>query len=155
MHGLREKLETLRYLIKRRNVRQKIQWQLQPKKIKQVQRAELAQLERNVLLQIFDGVLERSFVSNGPGKKNQLALGHLANSTLVLNTNERVLNCFEEMFEHIQDRVSDLVFKARMQVSVPPQAQQEQQQQQAKQQSKEQPRKQAAPARSEPAETIR
>jgi preprotein translocase subunit SecA len=57
---------------------------------------------------------------------------------------------FEEMFEHIQDRVSDLVFKARMQISIPQQAQQ--QQQQAKQQSTEQPRKQAAQARPELAE---
>ncbi len=120
-------------------------------KIKQVQRAELAQLERNVLLQIFDGVWKDHLYQMDQAKES---IGFRSFSQLDprIEYKREGAQLFEEMFEHIQDRVSDLVFKARMQVSVPPQAQQEQQQQQAKQQSKEQPRKQAAPARSEPAE---
>ncbi|HIB01558.1 MAG TPA: hypothetical protein EYO31_06725 [Phycisphaerales bacterium] len=41
---------------------------------------------------------------------------------------------FDEMFEHAQDRVTDLVFKAKMQVQIPQQQQQSQQQSQPKQQ---------------------
>ncbi len=106
-------------------------------KIKQVQRAELAQLERSVLLQIFDGVWKDHLYQMDQAKES---IGFRSFSQLDprIEYKREGAQLFEEMFEHIQDRVSDLVFKAKMQVSAP--------QQQQQQKSAEQPKKQAAPA---------
>ena len=55
---------------------------------------------------------------------------------------------FDEMFEHAQDRVTDLVFKAKMQVQIP-------QQEQAPQRKQQEPPKQQQermPAKPKPAE---
>tara|TARA_X000001036_G_scaffold102999_2_gene96279 strand:- start:1374 stop:5450 length:4077 start_codon:yes stop_codon:yes gene_type:complete len=89
-------------------------------KIKQVQRAELAQLERSVLLQIFDGVWKDHLYQMDQAKES---IGFRSFSQLDprIEYKREGAQLFEEMFEHIQDRVSDLVFKARMQVSPPAQ----------------------------------
>ena len=101
-------------------------------KIKQVQRAELAQLERSVLLQIFDGVWKDHLYQMDQAKES---IGFRSFSQLDprIEYKREGARLFDEMFEHIQDRVSDLVFKAKMQVSLPPQQQQQQAEQRAKQ----------------------
>lgn len=94
-------------------------------KIKQVQRAELAQLERSVLLQIFDGVWKDHLYQMDQAKES---IGFRSFSQLDprIEYKREGAQLFEEMFEHIQDRVSDLVFKARMQVNLPQQPNQQQ-----------------------------
>ena len=57
---------------------------------------------------------------------------------------------FDEMFEHVQDRVTDLVFKAKMQVQIPQQQQEAQQQKQ--QSSPKQEQQKQMPAKPNPAE---
>ena len=116
-------------------------------KIKQVQRAELAQLERSVLLQIFDAVWKDHLYQMDQAKES---IGFRSFSQLDprIEYKREGAQLFEEMFDHIQDRVSDLVFKARMQVSAPPQqpqgqgAQQQQQQQQQQKQTQKAQQKQ-------------
>ncbi|HIB00718.1 MAG TPA: hypothetical protein EYO31_02220, partial [Phycisphaerales bacterium] len=108
-------------------------------KIKQVQRAELAQLERSVLLQIFDGVWKDHLYQMDQAKES---IGFRSFSQLDprIEYKREGARLFDEMFEHIQDRVSDLVFKARMQVSMPPAQQPPNQQQPAQAQQKSQAR---------------
>ena len=112
-------------------------------KIKQVQRAELAQLERNVLLQIFDGVWKDHLYQMDQAKES---IGFRSFSQLDprIEYKREGARLFEEMFEHIQDRVSDLVFKARMQVNVP--ATQQQQASNKQQKTQIQQKTQARPA---------
>jgi preprotein translocase subunit SecA len=119
-------------------------------KIKQVQRAELAQLERSVLLQIFDGVWKDHLYQMDQAKES---IGFRSFSQLDprIEYKREGARLFDEMFEHIQDRVSDLVFKAKMQVSLPQQQQQkpvESEQQKPQEQSKQK----QMPARPRPAE---
>jgi preprotein translocase subunit SecA len=121
-------------------------------KIKQVQRAELAQLERNVLLQIFDGVWKDHLYQMDQAKES---IGFRSFSQLDprIEYKREGARLFEEMFEHIQDRVSDLVFKARMQVNVSPTQEQQSQQQQAsnkQQKTQTQQKTQARPAQGKP-----
>jgi len=107
-------------------------------KIKQVQRAELAQLERTVLLQIFDGVWKEHLYQMDQARES---IGFRSFSQLDprIEYKREGARLFDEMFEHVQDRVTDLVFKAKMQVQLPQQQQQQQQQtQQAQGQSQQQ-----------------
>jgi preprotein translocase subunit SecA len=89
-------------------------------KIKQVQRAELGALERNVLLQIFDAVWKDHLYQMDQARES---IGFRSFSQLDprIEYKREGARLFDEMFEHIQDRVTDLVFKAKMQVSLPPQ----------------------------------
>ena len=98
-------------------------------KIKQVQRAELAQLERTVLLQIFDGVWKDHLYQMDQARES---IGFRSFSQLDprIEYKREGARLFDEMFVHVQDRVTDLVFKAKMQVQIP-----QQQQQGAKQQT--------------------
>ncbi len=118
-------------------------------KIKQAQRAELAHLERAVLLQIFDSVWKDHLHQMDQARES---IGFRSFSQLDprIEYKREGARLFDEMFEHVQDRVTDLVFKAKMQVQ--PQKQQKpsaspEQQQQAKQQTKKQ-----MPAKPKPAE---
>ena len=97
-------------------------------KIKQIQRAELAQLERTVLLQIFDGVWKDHLYQMDQAKES---IGFRSFSQLDprIEYKREGARLFDEMFEHIQDRVTDLVFKAKMQVSLPQQQQKPQEKQ--------------------------
>ncbi len=99
------------------------------RKIKQVQRAELAQLERTVLLQIFDGVWKDHLYQMDQARES---IGFRSFSQLDprIEYKREGARLFDEMFVHVQDRVTDLVFKAKMQVQIP-----QQQQQGAKQQT--------------------
>ena len=108
-------------------------------KIKQIQRAELAQLERTVLLQMFDGVWKDHLYQMDQAKES---IGFRSFSQLDprIEYKREGARLFDEMFEHIQDRVTDLVFKAKMQVSLP--QQQQQQQPQGKQEQQQRPVKQ-------------
>jgi preprotein translocase subunit SecA len=118
-------------------------------KIKQIQRAELAQLERTVLLQIFDGVWKDHLYQMDQAKES---IGFRSFSQLDprIEYKREGARLFDEMFEHIQDRVSDLVFKAKMQVSVP--AQQQKQQQEQKQKATQQPHQKQMSSRSKAAQ---
>ncbi len=120
-------------------------------KIKQVQRAELAQLERSVLLQIFDGVWKDHLYQMDQAKES---IGFRSFSQLDprIEYKREGARLFDEMFEHIQDRVSDLVFKARMQVSMPPAQQPPNQQQQPPAQAQQKTQGQTAPAKPKAAE---
>ena len=99
-------------------------------KIKQVQRAELAQLERTVLLQIFDSVWKDHLYQMDQAKES---IGFRSFSQLDprIEYKREGARLFDEMFEHMQERVTDLVFKAKMQVRMqkPPQEQQQESQQ--------------------------
>jgi preprotein translocase subunit SecA len=121
-------------------------------KIKQVQRGELAQLERTVLLQIFDGVWKDHLYQMDTARES---IGFRSFSQLDprIEYKREGARLFEEMFEHAQDRVTDLVFKAKMQIQLPqqqeaqqknqqgqPQRQQQQQQQQQKSQKQARPK---------------
>jgi preprotein translocase subunit SecA len=111
-------------------------------KIKQVQRAELGALERNVLLQIFDAVWKDHLYQMDQARES---IGFRSFSQLDprIEYKREGARLFDEMFEHIQERVTDLVFKAKMQVSIPPQNQQQPPQQQS-QQAAQQPTSQSA-----------
>ena len=100
------------------------------KKIKQVQRAELAQLERNVLLQIFDGAW-KDHLHQIDQVRESIGFRSFSQLDPRIEFKREGARLFDEMFEHIQDRVTDLVFKAKMQVRMPQPP--EQQQQQSKQ----------------------
>ncbi len=115
-------------------------------KIKQVQRAELAHLERAVLLQIFDGVWKDHLYQMDQARES---IGFRSFSQLDprIEYKREGARLFDEMFEHVQDRVTDLVFKAKMQVQVPQQQQSQQQQSQPKQEQQKQ-----MPAKPKPAE---
>jgi len=124
-------------------------------KIKQVQRAELAQLERSVLLQIFDAAWKDHLYQMDQAKES---IGFRSFSQLDprIEYKREGSRLFEEMFDHIQDRVTDLVFKAKMQVQIPQQQQQQQKQQHKQQQpqgakSKIKPAEQAVRAASQAA----
>jgi len=95
-------------------------------KVKQVQRAELAQLERAVLLQIFDSVWKEHLHQMDQARES---IGYRSFSQLDprIEYKREGARLFDEMFEHIQDRVTDLVFKAKMQAQIPPQQKQQQQ----------------------------
>jgi preprotein translocase subunit SecA len=88
------------------------------KKIQQMQRAELAQLERNVLLQIFDGAWKEHLHQMDQVRES---IGFRSFSQLDprIEFKREGARLFDEMFGHIQDRVTDLVFKAKMQVRGP------------------------------------
>jgi preprotein translocase subunit SecA len=120
-------------------------------KIKQVQRAELAQLERTVLLQIFDAVWKDHLYQMDQAKES---IGFRSFSQLDprIEYKREGARLFEEMFDHIQDRVSDLVFKARMQVNIAPQQQDQQGQQQQTGGGAGQQQKRQAPPKPKPAE---
>jgi len=107
-------------------------------KIKQVQRAELAQLERTVLLQIFDAVWKEHLYQMDQARES---IGFRSFSQLDprIEFKREGARLFDEMFEHMQDRVTDLVFKARMQVRMP--------QQPAGEEGKARPQQQQRPAR--------
>ena len=94
-------------------------------KIKQVQRAELAHLERMVLLQIFDSVWKDHLHQMDQARES---IGYRSFSQLDprIEYKREGARLFEEMFEHAQDRVTDLVFKAKMQVQAPQQQAQQQ-----------------------------
>ncbi|HIN09493.1 MAG TPA: preprotein translocase subunit SecA [Phycisphaerales bacterium] len=93
-------------------------------KINQVQRAELESLERSVLLQIFDAVWKDHLYQMDQARES---IGFRSFSQLDprIEYKREGSRLFDEMFEHIQDRVTDLVFKAKMQISVPQQPPQE------------------------------
>ncbi|MBT4531286.1 MAG: preprotein translocase subunit SecA [Phycisphaerae bacterium] len=93
-------------------------------KIKQVQRAELAHLERAVLLQIFDSVWKDHLHQMDQARES---IGYRSFSQLDprIEYKREGARLFEEMFDNAQDRVTDLVFKAKMQAQVPPQQQQQ------------------------------
>ena len=103
-------------------------------KIKQVQRAELAHLERMVLLQIFDSVWKDHLHQMDQARES---IGYRSFSQLDprIEYKREGARLFEEMFEHAQDRVTDLVFKAKMQVQAQPAQQQAPQEQQQAQQA--------------------
>ena len=98
------------------------------KKIKQMQRAELAQLERNVLLQIFDGAW-KDHLHQMDQVRESIGFRSFSQLDPRIEFKREGARNFDEMFGNIQDRVTDLVFKAKMQVRMP------QQQQQPKQES--------------------
>ena len=116
-------------------------------KIKQAQRAELAHLERTVLLQIFDGAWKDHLHQMDQARES---IGFRSFSQLDprIEYKREGARLFDEMFEHVQDRVTDLVFKARMQVSAPQQPANQKQ----KQQPKQQPQPKQMPAKPKPAE---
>jgi preprotein translocase subunit SecA len=125
-------------------------------KIKQVQRAELAHLERAVLLQIFDGVWKDHLYQMDQARES---IGFRSFSQLDprIEYKREGARLFDEMFEHVQDRVTDLVFKAKMQVQPPqPQNQQGDQQQQSQknagQTATPQAKQRQMPAKPKPAE---
>lgn len=97
-------------------------------KIKQVQRAELAQLERNVLLQIFDGAW-KDHLHQMDQVRESIGFRSFSQRDPRIEFKREGARLFDEMFEHIQDRVTDLVFKAKMQMRIPPQQQSQAQQQ--------------------------
>ena len=111
-----------------------------------MQRAELAHLERAVLLQIFDGVWKDHLYQMDQARES---IGFRSFSQLDprIEYKREGARLFDEMFEHVQDRVTDLVFKAKMQVQVPQQQQSQQQQSQPKQEQQKQ-----MPAKPKPAE---
>jgi len=127
-------------------------------KIKQVQRAELAQLERTVLLQIFDGVWKEHLYQMDQARES---IGFRSFSQLDprIEYKREGARLFDEMFEHAQDRVTDLVFKAKMQVQLPQQQQgqpqsppkQDQQKQQKQMSAKPKPAEQSIRAAAEAA----
>ena len=106
-------------------------------KIKQVQRAELAQLERMVLLKILDSVWKEHLYQMDQAKES---IGFRSFSQLDprIEYKREGARLFDEMFEHMQDRVTDLVFKAKMQPppgsDQPPNQDQQQPQQQPQRQ---------------------
>jgi len=118
-------------------------------KIKQIQRAELAQLERTVLLQIFDGAWKEHLYQMDQARES---IGFRSFSQLDprIEYKREGARLFDEMFEHVQDRVTDLVFKAKMQVQIPQQQQEAQQQKQ--QSSPKQEQQKQMPAKPNPAE---
>ncbi len=89
-------------------------------KIKQMQRAELAQLERNVLLQIFDAAW-KDHLHQMDQVRESIGFRSFSQLDPRIEFKREGARLFEEMFEHIQDRVTDLVFKAKMQVRMPQQ----------------------------------
>ncbi len=102
---------------------EKVQAEVEPlivaeKKIKQMQRAELAQLERNVLLQIFDGAW-KDHLHQMDQVRESIGFRSFSQLDPRIEFKREGARLFDEMFEHIQDRVTDLVFKAKMQVRVP------------------------------------
>ena len=99
------------------------------KKIKQVQRAELAQLERNVLLQIFDSAW-KDHLHQMDQVRESIGFRSFSQLDPRIEFKREGSRLFAEMFEHIQDRVTDLVFKAKMQVRMPQPANQQKQQSQ-------------------------
>ena len=99
------------------------------KKIKQVQRAELAQLERNVLLQIFDSAW-KDHLHQMDQVRESIGFRSFSQLDPRIEFKREGARLFDEMFEHIQDRVTDLVFKAKMQVRMPQPTNQQQQQNQ-------------------------
>ncbi|MDP7009346.1 MAG: preprotein translocase subunit SecA [Phycisphaerales bacterium] len=102
------------------------------KKINQMQRAELAQLERNVLLQIFDGAW-KDHLHQMDQVRESIGFRSFSQLDPRIEFKREGARLFDEMFEHIQDRVTDLVFKAKMQVRMPQPQQQQQQQKQVPQ----------------------
>jgi preprotein translocase subunit SecA len=100
-------------------------------KIKQMQRAELAQLERNVLLQIFDGAW-KDHLHQMDQVRESIGFRSFSQLDPRIEFKREGARLFDEMFEHIQDRVTDLVFKAKMQVRMPQQQQQQSPQETAK-----------------------
>ena len=121
------------------------------KKIKQVQRGELAQLERTVLLQIFDGVWKDHLYQMDTARES---IGFRSFSQLDprIEYKREGARLFDEMFEHAQDRVTDLVFKAKMQIQLPQQQETQQQNQQSQPQHQHQQKSQQQPAKPKAAE---
>ena len=120
-------------------------------KIRQVQRAELAQLERTVLLQIFDSVWKDHLYQMDQAKES---IGFRSFSQLDprIEYKREGARLFDEMFEHMQERVTDLVFKAKMQVRMqkPPQQEQQSQQPQGADRQPAPQQQQASPQRPAP-----
>ncbi|MDP6602509.1 MAG: preprotein translocase subunit SecA [Phycisphaerales bacterium] len=84
-------------------------------KIKEVQRAELTQLERSVLLQIFDATWKDHLYQMDQARES-IGFRSFSQRDPRIEFKREGARLFDEMFQHVQDRVTDLVFRARMSV---------------------------------------
>ncbi len=88
-------------------------------KVRQVQRAELTQLERNVLLQIFDATW-KDHLHQVDQVRESIGFRSFSQRDPRIEFKREGARLFDEMFAHMQERTTDLVFKARMQVAPRP-----------------------------------